>query len=199
MTKEEALISLITELVGTVALYDMEESMRLGKRVQQALEQPALQEPVCKECNGSGEIETGIGMMACTDCPPAALVQDDYKTAYIEAMVASNKAGFSGMSAAETIRELDRMVSAPVQEPVGKVIASVPHLRSISVELLPEVPVPPAGSLIYTTAPAAREWVGLPFGEICKAEVIATDEHNNFSLLTFARAIEAKLKEKNHG
>jgi hypothetical protein len=27
--------------------------------------------PVCKECNGSGEIETGIGMMACTDCPPA--------------------------------------------------------------------------------------------------------------------------------
>jgi hypothetical protein len=28
---------LITELVGTVALYDMEESMRLGKRVQQAL------------------------------------------------------------------------------------------------------------------------------------------------------------------
>jgi hypothetical protein len=36
-TKDEALISLITELVGTVALYDMEESMRLGKRVQQAL------------------------------------------------------------------------------------------------------------------------------------------------------------------
>jgi hypothetical protein len=31
-----------------------------------------VQEPVCKECNGSGEIETGIGMMACTDCPPAA-------------------------------------------------------------------------------------------------------------------------------
>jgi hypothetical protein len=42
---------------------------------------------------------------------------------------------------------------APVQ-PVGKVIASVPHLRSISVELLPEVPVPPEDSLIYTTPPA---------------------------------------------
>ena len=49
-----------------------------------------------------------------------------------------------------------------------------------------------------TTPPTAqRQWVGLPFGEICEAEVIATDEHNNFSLLTFARAIEAKLKEKN--
>jgi hypothetical protein len=31
-------------------------------------EHPAAPEPVCKECNGSGEIETGIGMMACTDC-----------------------------------------------------------------------------------------------------------------------------------
>jgi hypothetical protein len=197
MTKEEALISLITELVGTVALYDMEESMRLGKRVQQALEQPALQEPVCKECNGSGEIETGIGMMACTDCPPAALVQDDYKTAYIEAMVASNKAGFSGMSAAETIRELDRMVSAPVQEPVGKVIASVPHLRSISVELLPEVPVPPAGSLIYTTAPAAqRQWVGLTDGEI-QTTWDSVMDGAVFTRKKVYEAIETKLKEKN--
>jgi hypothetical protein len=45
---------------------------------------------------------------------------------------------------------------APVQ-PVGKVIASVPHLRSISVELLPEVPVPPEDSLIYTNPPAAAQ------------------------------------------
>jgi len=29
-------------------------------------------DPVCKECNGTGEIETAIGMMTCTDCPPAA-------------------------------------------------------------------------------------------------------------------------------
>jgi hypothetical protein len=47
------------------------------------------------------------------------------------------------------------LAALTVQEPVGKVIASVPHLRSISVELLPEVPVPPAGSLIYTAPPAA--------------------------------------------
>ena len=46
------------------------------------------------------------------------------------------------------------LAAPPVLEPVGKVIASVPHLRSISVELLPEVPVPPEDSLIYTTQPA---------------------------------------------
>jgi len=46
-TKDEALISLITELVGIVALYDMEKARRLGKRVHQALAAPApVQEPV---------------------------------------------------------------------------------------------------------------------------------------------------------
>lgn len=40
---------------------------------------------------------------------------DDYKAWYEEAMVASNEAGFSGMSAAETIRELDRMVNTRPQ------------------------------------------------------------------------------------
>jgi hypothetical protein len=42
-----------------------------------------------------------------------------------------------------------------------------------------------------------RPWVGLTFAEICDAEVVATDEFNNFSELKFARAIEAKLKELN--
>lgn len=37
--------------------------------------------------------------------------QDAFKAAYIEAMIASNEAGFAGMTAAETIRELSRMVS----------------------------------------------------------------------------------------
>jgi len=49
---------------------------------------------------------------------------------------------------------------------------------------------------LYTT-PQQRPWVGLTFAEICDAEVIATDEFNNFSELKFARAIEAKLKETN--
>lgn len=50
-------------------------------------------------------------------------VQDDYKAWYEEAMAASNEAGYVGFSAAETIRELDKIVStppaAPVQEPVA--------------------------------------------------------------------------------
>jgi hypothetical protein len=37
--------------------------------------------------------------------------QDAFKAAYIEAMIASNEAGFAGMTAAETIRELSCMVS----------------------------------------------------------------------------------------
>jgi hypothetical protein len=37
--------------------------------------------------------------------------QNVFKAAYIEAMIASNEAGFAGMTAAETIRELSRMVS----------------------------------------------------------------------------------------
>jgi hypothetical protein len=42
-----------------------------------------------------------------------------------------------------------------------------------------------------------RPWVGLTFAEICDAEVVATDGFNNFSEVKFARALEAKLKEKN--
>lgn len=47
--------------------------------------------------------------------------------------------------------------------------------------------------------PPQRPWVGLTFAEICDAEVVATDGFNNFSEVKFARAIEAKLKEKNNG
>lgn len=44
--------------------------------------------------------------------------QDEFKAAYIEAMVASNEAGFAGMSAAETIRELSRMVAEQPAQPL---------------------------------------------------------------------------------
>jgi hypothetical protein len=76
---------------------------------------------------------------------------------------------------------------APVQEPVA-IDADMRNVLHGALVRSGKVISPPA---------AQRQWVGLPFGEICEAEVIATDEHNNFSLLTFARAIEAKLKEKN--
>jgi hypothetical protein len=47
----------------------------------------------------------------------------------------------------------------------------------------------PDGTLIYTSPPAQRTWQGLTFAEICECE--------NDYLHIFARAIEAKLKEKN--
>jgi hypothetical protein len=44
---------------------------------------------------------------------------------------------------------------------------------------------------VYTSPPAQRTWQGLTFAEICECE--------NDYLHIFARAIEAKLKEKNGG
>jgi hypothetical protein len=49
---------------------------------------------------------------------------------------------------------------------------------------------------IYTT-PQQRPWVDLTFAEICGAEIVATNGDDYLSLVKFAKAIEAKLKEKN--
>jgi len=81
------------------------------------------QEPVALLINCGGNTE-GKGKEAITalrealtsvpDWASEAIEQpakDEFKAAYIEAMVASNEAGFAGMSAAETIRELSRMVA----------------------------------------------------------------------------------------
>jgi hypothetical protein len=51
---------------------ELRELVRLGgikiAELEAALvEQPAQQEP-CKACNGTGETETGIGMMVCDEC-----------------------------------------------------------------------------------------------------------------------------------
>ena len=44
-----------------------------------------------------------------------------------------------------------------------------------------------------------RPWVDLTFAEICGAEIVATNGDDYLSLVKFAKAIEAKLKEKNSG
>ncbi|MGE8691587.1 MAG: hypothetical protein ACN6PJ_30875 [Achromobacter sp.] len=56
-------------------------------------------------------------------------------------------------------READRVASAPVAgeaHAVAVVEVSVPHLRSISVKIIPDAPMPNAGDLLYA-APQASE------------------------------------------
>ena len=122
----------------------------------------------CGEPEISGEVPLDdFGRFA--DQPPAAQPAPEsgswYAASDIDKMARDLDAALNGEGAAPQAKLCDLMpqliqrLTAPaptVQEPVGKVIASVPHLRSISVKLLPEVPVPPAGSLIYTAPPAAR-------------------------------------------
>jgi hypothetical protein len=89
---------------------------------------------------------------------------------------------------AETLRAL----AQPVQEPVAWAIYDKrggskslhwPNQHSPDGDATKFDAVP-----LYATPPQ-RQWVGLTFAEICELE--------NESLLRFARAIEAKLKEKN--
>ena len=66
-------------------------------------------------------------------------------------------------------------------------------------------PALPVGTKIYTSPPKAAEWVGLTADEIWKcnrASGSAVEFHICYAhqnVLDFAEAIEAKLKEKNHG
>ena len=58
---------------------------------------------------------------------------EDYKTWYDEAMCASNEAGFAGMSAADTIRELARELAAlkqPQAEPLESLLSIATGLLS---------------------------------------------------------------------
>ena len=85
-------------------------------------------------------------------------------------------------------------LAQPAQEPVGVFCEDddIGYVRLIPHQQMKLK----AWDKLYTT-PQQRPWVGLTFAEICDAEVVATDEFNYFSELKFARAIEAKLKEKN--
>ncbi len=58
-------------------------------------------------------------------------------------------------------------------------------------------PALPVGTKIYTSSPK-REWVGLTDEEI-NSVCYKRDWTAPWTNTTFARAIEAKLKEKNHG
>ena len=81
-----------------------------------------------------------------------------------------------------TIDKLEQARSAPVQEPVA-IVDEDGVIVVCNYKYKP-------GDKLYTTPPAAqRPWVGLTDEEIAKLDC--------YDHLKFARAIEAKLKEKN--
>jgi hypothetical protein len=83
--------------------------------------------------------------------------------------------------------ECHRLTAAPVQEPVAWRYRGILH--DFDPSDWAEGPVTP----LYTTPPAAQQqWVGLT-----DAEVMQTMSGDWTSQFYFARAIEAKLKEKN--
>jgi hypothetical protein len=96
----------------------------------------------------------------------------------------------------EAITAIKQALAAPVQEPVGEVVVESMGVRgadAMRVRMHFYKEIPPVGSKIYTTPPAAqRQWTGLTDEEIiqCTPNWIGTLED-------VARAIEAKLKEKN--
>ena len=119
--------------------------------------------------------------------PPAAPVQE-------KPLFADLIAQHPGLA-----EELKAMDASPVQEPVAWIFKLNRELlwpheveRKNPIELNEYVP-------LYTTPPAAqRQWVGLTDEEVqsCWNDTMSTPDYSREGIY---RAIEAKLKEKNHG
>jgi len=80
--------------------------------------------------------------------------------------------------------------TAPVQEPVVEVLNERGEVDYISY-------VPPAGTFLYTTPQPQREFVGLTEEEIALVCAECAASAHNWNDISFARAIEQALKEKN--
>jgi hypothetical protein len=177
----------------------LEAQRALDKKAENARELGLDYEPVREDW--------GPGPHEYHSLPPAAPVQDNdaYYKGVVEGVqklfddkraqpahtqdipdLIAGALGVSRGTAYDMMREALREAS-PVQEPVAKYIGECSE--GSLVQLYEDVK---KGTNFYTTPPAAqRQWVELTFAEICECE--------NDYLHLFARAIEAKLKEKNNG
>jgi len=96
-----------------------------------------------------------------------------------------------GNSFDKTISILEQAIEqAEKQEPVGEIVQAFEGLTAVSIPVMP-----PVGTKLYA-APPQREWVGLTDADIAHA-MHGNVEGSNMLPYQFARAIEAKLKEKN--
>jgi hypothetical protein len=94
----------------------------------------------------------------------------------------------------DAITAIKQALAAPVQEPVATVTSESGN-PDVTMSWWHEPPLP-VGTKLYTTPPAAqRTWTGLTDEEIEKACVPLGAAMLSFTEV--ARAIEAKLKEKN--
>ena len=91
------------------------------------------------------------------------------------------------VSADEALAAIDKALAQPEQEPVAKYTGET-WCGSV-VNLYEDIPL---NTLLYTTPPQ-RTWVGLTDEEVWDTECYEETR----KMYRFARAIEAKLKEKN--
>jgi hypothetical protein len=81
------------------------------------------------------------------------------------------------------------------QKPVAIVEGVVPHLEVIIIKHILGARFPKIGDLLYTS-PLRREWQYLTETEI--DETLDNNLEGGTSLVDICRAIEVKIKEKNH-
>jgi len=80
---------------------------------------------------------------------------------------------------------------AEKQEPVADVTENGIYRTLAGINL-------PIGTKLYTTPQPQREWVGLTDEEIALVCAECAASAHNWNDISFAHAIEAKLKDKNH-
>jgi hypothetical protein len=112
-----------------------------------------------------------------------------------------NRCGTNADERKELIPALRQLLEQPVQEPVARVIDNgTPEGATEWIPFANRVEPLKTGDLLYTTPPAQPAvWVGLTDEEIILKALHLSGLGTSPDVLQFARAIEAKLREKNGG